>query len=110
MFIGREKEQRRLLQALDTDNSEFIAVYGRRRVGKTYLIRETYGKNLVFQHTGLVSGNMKRQLKEFCMSLASAGFNGKCIAKDWYEAFHLLGDFLSSCNSGKKVVFLDVNH
>ncbi|MBP5638319.1 MAG: ATP-binding protein [Victivallales bacterium] len=107
MFIGREKEQRRLLQALETDNSEFIAVYGRRRIGKTYLIRETYGKEIVFQHTGLVSGNMKRQLHEFCMSLIDAGYKGKCTAKDWYEAFHLLSSFLSTSRPKKKVVFLD---
>ena len=107
MFIGREKEQRKLLQALNSDNSEFIAVYGRRRIGKTFLIRETYGKEIVFQHTGLVSGNMKRQLQGFCMSLMDAGVQGKCVAKDWYEAFHLLSQFLSTCRSGKKVVFLD---
>ena len=107
MFIGREKEQRKLLQALESDNSEFIAVYGRRRIGKTFLIRETYGKEIVFQHTGLVSGNMKRQLKEFCHSLMDAGFQEECAAKDWYDAFHLLSQFLSTFREGKKVVFLD---
>jgi len=107
MFIGRENEQRKLRQALETDTSEFIAVYGRRRVGKTCLIRETFGEQLVFQHTGLVSGNMKRQLHEFCMSLKDAGFEGKCVARDWYEAFHLLAGFLAARRPGKKVVFLD---
>jgi len=107
MFVGREIERRKLRQALETDHSEFIAVYGRRRVGKTYLVRETYRSELVFQHTGLVSGNLKRQLQEFCQSLLDYGFKGNCAAKDWYEAFHLLGKFLTTCRHGKKIVFLD---
>ncbi|MBO4527491.1 MAG: ATP-binding protein, partial [Victivallales bacterium] len=63
MFIGREKEQHKLLQALESDHSEFVAVYGRRRVGKTFLIRQTYSEKIVFQHTGLVVGNTRRQLR-----------------------------------------------
>ena len=108
MFVGREKERQRLLQALEGDSSEFIAVYGRRRVGKTYLIRETYADRIVFQHTGLTTGNLRRQLREFCQSLTDAGYSEKCDARDWHEAFHLLGDFLARCRRpGKKVVFLD---
>ncbi len=107
MFIGRENEQRRLLSALESDNSEFIAVYGRRRVGKTFLVRKTYANQIVFQHTGLASGDMKHQIREFCMSLQQAGCREKCMAKDWYSAFHLLERFLATCHAGKKVVFLD---
>ena len=107
MFIGREKEQKKLYQALESDHSEFVAVYGRRRVGKTFLIRQTYSEVMVFQHTGLVVGNTRRQLQEFCQSLEDAGFEGKCTASDWHEAFHLLARFLNTCREGKKVVFLD---
>ncbi|MBR3650572.1 MAG: ATP-binding protein, partial [Victivallales bacterium] len=84
MFIGREKEQKKLYQALESDHSEFVAVYGRRRVGKTFLIRQTYSEVMVFQHTGLVVGNTRRQLQEFCQSLEDAGFEGKCTASDWH--------------------------
>jgi len=107
MFIGREKEQLKLLQALESDRSEFVAVYGRRRVGKTFLIRQAYSKSMVFQHTGLVVGNTRRQLREFCQSLVDAGWEGKCKMADWHEAFHLLARFLNACPKGKKVVFLD---
>ena len=48
MLIGREKEVERLKNALNSDRSEFVAVYGRRRVGKTFLIKETLGKKLAF--------------------------------------------------------------
>ena len=54
MLIGREKEKAALLDAYKSEESEFIAVYGRRRVGKTYLIRETFGYNFAFQHTGIL--------------------------------------------------------
>ena len=56
MVIGREKEQQILLSAAQSEYSELVAVYGRRRVGKTYLIRETFGYKFTFQHTGLAKG------------------------------------------------------
>ena len=57
MLIGREKEQYILRQALQADRSRFVAVYGRRRVGKTFLIRETFDYTFTFQHSGLAKGN-----------------------------------------------------
>ena len=57
MIIGRKEEQQILRSAVQSENSEFVAVYGRRRVGKTYLIRETFGYKFTFQHTGLAKGN-----------------------------------------------------
>ena len=53
MLIGRKEEQERLWDAYNSDESEFVAVYGRRRVGKTYLIRETFADRFAFHHTGL---------------------------------------------------------
>ena len=107
MFVGRKPEIDKLTTALKSDKSEFIAVYGRRRVGKTFLIRKAYEGRLTFQHTGLVKGTLKRQLLEFCASLRDAGYTGECKPQDWYEAFHLLAQFLTSAPKGKKVVFLD---
>jgi len=65
MLIGREKEQKRLLQAEASDKSEFVAVFGRRRVGKTFLVRETFKDRFCFYHTGLANAGMSRQLGEF---------------------------------------------
>lgn len=53
MIIGREKEIATLRGLLTSDESQFVAVYGRRRVGKTFLIREAYNYESVFQHTGI---------------------------------------------------------
>lgn len=52
-MIGREKEQRRLLELADSGEAEFVAVYGRRRVGKTYLVRETFDGDFAFCHSGM---------------------------------------------------------
>lgn len=107
MLIGREKEQKELRAALDSEQSEFIAVYGRRRVGKTYLIRETFHYQFAFQHTGILDAPLKEQLKEFRQSLYDVGMKKSAMPKTWNDAFHLLENWLSQQSEGKKVVFID---
>ena len=77
-MIGRKKEIQELNDIMESNKSEFVAIYGRRRVGKTFLINEVYRNNIVFRHTGLPpiidmsdnSGNkLKRQLESFSNSL-----------------------------------------
>ena len=62
-MFGREEEKRVLLSLLESDKSEFVAVYGRRRVGKTYLVRETFNYNFAFQHTGLQEATIREHEK-----------------------------------------------
>ncbi|MBR6605305.1 MAG: ATP-binding protein, partial [Prevotella sp.] len=89
MIIGREEEQRILLSAAQSEYSELVAVYGRRRVGKTYLIRETFGYKFTFQHTGMANGKTKDQLFSFAISLRDAGYDDCPIPQSWLEAFSL---------------------
>ena len=107
MIIGRKEEQQILHSAVQSENSEFIAVYGRRRVGKTYLIRETFGYKFTFQHTGLAKGNTREQLFSFAISLRDAGYDDCPIPKSWLEAFSLLSAYLKNSADEKKIVFLD---
>lgn len=107
MIIGRKKEQSDLLGLTNEEESQFCVVYGRRRIGKTFLIRETFAHRFAFQHTGLANANKKEQLSEFKESLRTAGMRVNNTPKDWYEAFHLLAEHLSASPAGKKVVFLD---
>ena len=65
LFIGREKEQRQLKEYLSSDQSEFIAVYGRRRVGKTFLIQQVICNNYSFYVAGINNLSMRIQLKNF---------------------------------------------
>ena len=64
MIVGRKKEQAILHNLLNSTQSEFVAVYGRRRVGKTFLIRETFSYDFAFQHTGILDAPLNEQLAE----------------------------------------------
>lgn len=107
MIIGREKERQELLSLLDKEESQFCAVYGRRRVGKTYLIRETFNYQFCFQHTGVAKGTLRRQLTAFRNSLVAAGMDKCSIPKTWIEAFELLKQLVSNAPKGKKIIFID---
>ncbi len=63
--IGRERQIEQLLGALKSDKSELIAVYGRRRIGKTFLIRQAYAKEIIFEVSGIADGSFKEQLTNF---------------------------------------------
>lgn len=112
-IIGREKEQYRLSECLESGKPEFIAVYGRRRVGKTYLVREYFDGIFSFYTTGLIDVKTKGQLKIFGEALNRYGYHDKTIPKDWFEAFERLKELLQASDvkrdpaSGRKVVFLD---
>ena len=73
-MVGRSKEIKELNRLYESDESEFIAVYGRRRVGKTYLVRETFADRFVFYHTGLPNATKRQQLAHFKESLSEVGF------------------------------------
>lgn len=96
MLIGRENEIATLHGLMSSDESQFVAVYGRRRVGKTFLIREAYKSHFVFQYTGTYGATRRQQLSDFRESLYLAGM-GKCaMPKTWSEAFGLLWNFLKT--------------
>ena len=107
MLIGREPEITLLQEAVRSDESRFIAVYGRRRVGKTYLIRETFGYRFTFQHTGLSDGGFSEQLFAFASSLKEAGFTEGTAPRNWLEAFELLKDLIRRSTEQRKVIFID---
>ena len=107
MIIGREKEQKKLLDVEQSSKSEFVAVFGRRRVGKTYLIRETFKDRFCFYHTGLANAGMSRQLSEFKKTLCRYCDRKFRTPQDWFEAFDFLRDVIELEKPGKKIVFLD---
>ena len=106
-MIGRIEEKKRLLNALESDESQFIAVYGRRRVGKTYLIRETFGNKFTFAHTGLAKKNTREQLHNFQISLRNHGLKKATIPENWLDAFDMLATLIKQSRSKTKVIFID---
>ena len=109
LIIGREKEQMLLQQLYDSPKSEFVSVCGRRRVGKTFLVREFFGNRMVFSATGIAGGNKREQLRNFHQSLRRQfGSVGASTPKDWLDAFdQLISCLMNVEREGKKVVFLD---
>ena len=110
MLVGRKREISILNEMLRSKSSELIAVYGRRRIGKTFLIRECYNKETVFEITGYYKGSMRDQLRNFHSQLKSnsSRFNKVKVPDDWFKAFELLEDYLNGLrNPKKKVVFID---
>lgn len=106
-MIGREKELAELKKAFESDESQLVAIYGRRRIGKTYLVNEAFNHAFAFHHSGLKRGGLKEQLKQFRLSLRQQGHWDCPNLTDWQEAFFELGNFLSKLPQERKVVFLD---
>lgn len=112
-MIGRKREQQILDTCLQSPRPEFLAVYGRRRIGKTYLIREYFHDRFAFYATGVHGEKTRQQLKAFRDSLSRYSGKDQKIPADWFEAFARLREILEEVNSvrdpvsGKKVVFLD---
>ena len=107
MIIGRETEQQKLREAYQSEYSEFAAVYGRRRVGKTFLIRETFDYKFTFQHAGLANADKESQLEAWVDSLKEYGLKNMEKPKTWIEAFSLLKEVVRKSRSKKKVLFID---
>jgi AAA+ ATPase superfamily predicted ATPase len=111
-IIGRKREQELLKDLLGSNRAEFIAVYGRRRVGKTFLI-----KNFVSQHsyqffhvTGLQNGTLEEQMNEFAKQIGLAFYDGAAIIPrtKWMDAFEDLAQAINKLPKNKTVVlFLD---
>ncbi|MEQ1746300.1 MAG: ATP-binding protein [Saprospiraceae bacterium] len=64
-FVGRQQEQAVLQKALQSHEPEMVAVIGRRRVGKTFLVRSTYSESIDFEITGIQNGSLQEQLQHF---------------------------------------------
>ena len=108
LFIGREYEIRQLEKYRDSKESEFIIVYGRRRVGKTFLIKEFFDDKYDFKVTGLYKKPKKMQLKNFHLALQEYGASTKKMPEDWLEAFAELKKLLKGIKEDrKKIIFID---
>ena len=108
-LVARSEELRLLNHAMEKKESQFIAIYGRRRVGKTYLVREAFEGKFFFTHTGFYNCPKEYQLNAFYNTLRKTGLSGDYhVPENWIEAFDLLERLLQQNPSDqKKVIFLD---
>ena len=117
-IIGREKELTELENLYQSKKPEFLAIYGRRRVGKTYLVYECFQDRFAFYASAIspINNNamspkeaLEEQLNNFYKVLLQYGLSESKKPQDWFEAFDLLSQLLDLKDDGtsKKVVFLD---
>jgi uncharacterized protein len=109
-IIGRDKQIAQLSAAITSDKPEMVAVIGRRRVGKTFLIENVFEKQLIFQLTGVQFASQKEQLLIFLTQLTKhfPTYHPSKKPDSWLEAFFMLSDAIEkSAFKEKKVVFFD---
>ncbi|MEY4937517.1 MAG: hypothetical protein RIS64_3876 [Bacteroidota bacterium] len=110
-IIGRTKEKARLDKIMQSNQAEFLALYGRRRVGKTFLIRQYLKQNIVFDLSGTKDGSKKQQIKNFFSEYLARtqGQLSTQLPTSWQEVFHDLAKYLIQLpvKETKQVVFLD---
>lgn len=107
-IIGRNKECNRLQDCLDEDNAQLVIVYGRRRVGKTYLINQFFGNKFAFKLTGAFDQKKDIQLRNFVTELERKSGKKHITPSDWIQAFTMLREYLENLPSNQKqIVFFD---
>ena len=110
ILIGRKQEQKELRRLFESDEAELVVVYGRRRVGKTYLVNQVFAdEGFSFKVTGLHNSRMTIQLENFGMALKEYFADDSMkIPSNWMEAFDVLKQSLIKTRTGKKrVLFID---
>ena len=109
-LIGRKEEKAILEKAILSSKAEMVSIIGRRRVGKTFLVKSVLGEQIDFEITGIQNATRKEQLKNFILQLSDHSNGNFPITelKDWLDAFHFLIKFLEwKKKPGKMVIFLD---
>ncbi len=110
-IIGRVSEKAQLAKVASSASPEFLVIHGRRRVGKTFLIRKYFSRSLVFDFTGAYDADLRTQLGNFFHEYLqrTKGQLETTPPQGWSQAFHYLIDYLHSLgqNKGKLVVFID---
>ena len=108
ILVGRKEEMRVLKEYFRSNRSEFIAVYGRRRVGKTFLIRKSAEDKFAFFVTGVHGASKSEQLTNFAIALQKHSKTiSFSIPKNWILAFHELALYLEQLPDGPKLIFID---
>jgi len=106
--FARTRELKVLEQLYDSGKAEFLAIYGRRRIGKTFLIREFFkNKGLYFALTGVKEASVKKQLKNFTAELTRVFGRSKDYKPptNWFEAFEQLRKALETVKKTERIIF-----
>ena len=107
--IGRKNEIASILEIYNNQKPAFLAVYGRRRIGKTFLIREVFNNDFYFHVTGLAKTTAENQLYNFNKTLSKyyTAYKKNNFATNWFDAFDELNNYLQSKKTKRKIIFID---
>jgi len=105
--IGRIREQKRLRELYGSGKPEFVAMYGRRRVGKTFLIRQMFENDFVFDLAGLANSGTEKQLLNFSIAINHSGNREFELPENWLQAFEQLRTLIEKSQKKRKIVFID---
>ncbi len=106
-FVGREREVAQILKLERSSKAEFLALYGRRRVGKTYLIKSLYSEVFSLYITGIANVSVKEQLVNFNLALKKYSKSKWDIPENWLQAFQQLIAHLEKSKQKRKIMFID---
>jgi uncharacterized protein len=109
-LIGREKEKEILLKAFQSREAEMVAIVGRRRIGKTFLVRNVYKEEIDIEVSGIQNISNKDQIKNFKLQLKNSLHDAFIPRKtmDWLDTFQLVIECLEKKNkAGRMVMFID---
>ncbi|MGN1266212.1 MAG: ATP-binding protein, partial [Muribaculaceae bacterium] len=107
-IIGRKHEQDILAKCVESNKAEFIAVYGRRRIGKTYLVKQFFTESFDFYVTGVYQVSRSEQLKIWQEQLKKYSGNKRARPKDWFDAFNQLREYLETLGKERRIIiFID---
>ncbi len=106
-IIGRKREILQLENIANSDKAELVAVYGRRRIGKTFLVKEFFNEKFDYYATGIFEGSQQDEINAFCDMLYQKQSKAIVPIKTWMDAFTALRDYLKGLRKKRVVVFLD---
>ena len=107
ILIGRRKEKNELLDLFHSGRAEFVVLYGRRRVGKTFLLNSLFSNEYAFKATAVLDDDTQGQLRNFALALNEYSREEEPVPSDWVTAFARLRALLERSNRKRKIVFLD---
>lgn len=107
-IIGRSKEIELLNEKLASEKPEFVALYGRRRIGKTYLVRNVFEYKFTFRITGVAQATLQEQLANFNIAMQEQHPQaGHKSTNNWMEAFQQIKQVVEKSKQKKKIIFID---
>ena len=109
-IIGRKNELEILDNVFNSSKSEFLVLYGRRRVGKTFLINRRFGEHFTFRMTALARTKTPKQLVNFQSAfnaVAPASMALETTPPNWFMAFQAIIKLAEADTRTRKVIFFD---